>query len=63
MDKRNSKESMLLKINELEDKLERVFDAGYEGICHVGAANYASRERAAKNDLNNAMYGELQEVK
>jgi len=57
MDKRNSKESMLSRIEYLEEKLVDVFDAGLEGICYVGAANYASREREAISKIEGVMYG------
>lgn len=46
------------KITELEEKLEKVYEAGINGIGHVGMANYASREREAINKLEKAMYGE-----
>ena len=57
MDKRNSKETMLKTIRHLEKKLNKVYDAGEWGIAHVGAANYASREREADEKLQIAMYG------
>jgi len=59
MDKRNSKETMLKKINELEQKIEKVYEAGSWGIGHVGAANYQSRENEANKALEIAMYGEF----
>ena len=57
MDRRNSKESMLDKIQALENKLEEVYQAGYDGIGHVGRANYHEREMDAIRKLNIAMYG------
>ena len=45
------------RIEELETKLQAVYEAGMSGIEHVGAANYASRESEAKRRLQNAMYG------
>ena len=51
MDKSNSKENMLNRINELERRLGQVHDAGEWGIAHVGAANYASREHEADSKL------------
>ena len=57
MDKRNSKEKMLVEIKKLSEKLNSVYDAGYIGIEYVGRANYASRQTAALKDLNIAMYG------
>ena len=57
MDKRNSKEKMLNKINELESKLQEVFDAGEWGISHVGAG-IQGRQIEAEKKLHIAMYGE-----
>jgi len=56
MDKRNSKESLLNQIDRLSNKVDKVYDAGYWGIGHVGQANYASREIEATNKLDDAMY-------
>ena len=58
MDLRNSKQMLLAKIKFLEDKLERVFAAGKDGIYYVGAANYREREVEALTRLINAMYNE-----
>ena len=44
------------EIKNLKAKMERVFNAGYAGISHVGAANYAEREAEAKKTLTDAMY-------
>ena len=49
---------LLAKIKFLEDKLERVFAAGKDGIYYVGAANYREREVEALTRLRNAMYNE-----
>lgn len=64
MNKRNSKDTLLAKIDELnarlqcaELKLEAVFEAGQYGIAHVGAANYAYRQEEAEEKLNKAYYG------
>lgn len=54
MDKRSSKKTMLKRISYLEEKLERVYEAGLEGIQYVGSANYASRESEAIRKLNRA---------
>jgi len=56
MDKRNSKESLLNRIHELESRLEKVYDAGIWGIAHVSLANYRHRQVEAENKLNDAMY-------
>ena len=56
MDKRNSKESLVKRIKYLEEKLDKVYDAGLSGISYVGTANYASRESEARTNLHNAMY-------
>ena len=48
------------KIADLESKLEKVFNAGLEGIGHVAMANYASREAEATEKLESAMYGETE---
>lgn len=58
MDMRNSKENILAKLRETEEKLQAVYDAGEWGIAHVGAANYTHREREANERLQTAMYGE-----
>ena len=58
MTKRNSKETLLKEIKRLEDKLQKVFDVGIEGISYVGRANYAEREAEARGLLKDAMYGE-----
>lgn len=58
MDMRNSKKKILAKLKEAEEKLQAVYDAGEWGIAHVGAANYAHREREAHEGLQIAMYGE-----
>jgi len=57
MDRRNSKETLLRRIQGLTNKLNNVYEAGEWGIAHVGAANYASREREANEKLQTAMYG------
>ena len=46
------------EIISLKEKLELVYQVGQNGIAHVGAANYASREREASDNLDKAMYGE-----
>lgn len=46
------------RIKELEKKIEVVYGAGMDGISHVARANYASREQAATDALDIAMYGE-----
>ena len=56
MDLRNSKQSLLAHIKVLENRLERVFEAGEWGIYHVGAANYREREVEAIMNLHSAMY-------
>jgi hypothetical protein len=61
MDKRNSKETLLLHIDYLNDKLKNVYEAGCNGIYYVGRANYAEREREARTALDIAMYGPEQE--
>ena len=58
MDKRNSKDTLLTSISDLEKKLEKVYEAGDWGIGHVAQANYASREIEATAKLNYAMYGD-----
>lgn len=61
MDKRNSKETLLKEIDRLKihaAKVDAVFEAGEEGIMHVGNANYASREREALSRLRKIYYGE-----
>lgn len=45
-------------IAELEKKLQAVYDAGISGIGYVAEANYAHREREAKQRLHDAMYGD-----
>lgn len=61
MDKRNSKENLLSHIKYLEDKLEKVYKIGQEGIAHVGKANYPHREREALSNLDAAYYDEIYE--
>ena len=58
MDKRNSKTTLLKKIDHVEDRLERLFDVGEWGIMHVGSANYAEREAEALYKLRKVMYDE-----
>ena len=59
-DKRNSKETLLARIKELEEdkKLEKVFDAALDAISHVGAANYEERQAEAKSWVLSAYYNE-----
>lgn len=59
MDKRNSKESLLNQIAKLQAKLERVYQAGEAGIYYVGAANYASRQAEALENLEQAMESDI----
>lgn len=59
MDMRNSKKNILARLHETEKKLQAVYDAGEWGIAHVGAANYADREREANERIQIAMYGEF----
>jgi hypothetical protein len=56
-DKRCSKETLLTAIQELQEKVETVYEVGMNGIAYVGASNYAHRESKAKHRLNVAMYG------
>ena len=56
MDMRNSKESLLEKVKELEKRLDAVYEAGQWGISHVGAANYAHRCEEAEEKLENARF-------
>jgi hypothetical protein len=58
MDLRNSKKRLLERVNELEERIERVYDAGKNGISHVGRANYADREYEANEWIDEAMYGD-----
>ena len=44
------------EIAELKERLQNVFNVGMNGIRYVGSANYASREREAKDRLDNAMF-------
>lgn len=50
-------------IDQLQTKLEAVYEAGREGISYVGAANYAERGQAAHRRLNDAYYGKTAEGK
>jgi hypothetical protein len=54
----NKIDSLKKEIKELNNRLEKVYNAGYEGIEYVGAANYAERESEARIKLNRAMYGD-----
>lgn len=54
-DKRHSKETLLKEIERLNRKVRGVYEAGSNGIQHVGAANYASREHEALVNLDKAM--------
>lgn len=56
MDKRNSKESMLEEIKELEERLAAVYVAGQDGIEYVGQRNISGREDEAIRKLQVAMY-------
>lgn len=42
---------------DLKATLDKVYDAGHEGIEYVGSANYAERESEALSKLRCAMYG------
>lgn len=55
MDKRNSKESLLQRIEYLEEKLLRVYYAGEEGIESVGQYNGHDRETDALVKLRQTM--------
>ena len=45
------------EIAKLTEKLDNVYNAGLEGIQYVGIANYANREAAAIEKLDDAMFG------
>jgi hypothetical protein len=40
---------------DLKETLNKVYEAGYEGIQYVGSANYADRESEALSKLRHAM--------
>ena len=61
MDKRNSKAALLDHIKCLEQRLEKVYLVGQEGINYVGSANYAERELEALSNLDAAYYDEIYE--
>lgn len=45
------------------DAIQRVADEGFNGIAHVGAANYRDREAEAKRWLQAALDEALRKVK
>ncbi len=46
------------KIKKLEEKVEKLYTAGSNGISYVGRANYAERESEAHEELNKVYYDE-----
>lgn len=59
MDMRNSKESLVARVKELEKRLDAVYEAGKWGISYVGLANYAERQDDAEEKLENARWESL----
>ncbi len=43
--------------------LHRIYDNGYSGIMHVGAANYAERENEALRSLRNELESHTEAIR
>ena len=55
-------ERLQAELRLLNEKLERVYEAGLNGINHVGAANYRSRQEEATQRLDD-VYNQGQALK